>query len=92
MPEEESIFDIVRICPGPVSSDYCKRMLRIAVFLNEMIDSLNTKKGSLGRDKFSRRNKIQAMTLVIECRFQPRGYCTIALPVDKLGYGSTRNR
>jgi hypothetical protein len=40
---ETHIFEIVRICTGLVSDDYCKRMLRIAVFLNEMIDSLNAK-------------------------------------------------
>lgn len=38
----EHIFRIVKICVGDVSDEYCGRILRTAVYLNELIDVLNT--------------------------------------------------
>lgn len=40
VPEKE-ILNIVRICVGDHSDDYCRRMLRVAVYLNTLIDVLN---------------------------------------------------
>lgn len=34
------VFDIVRICIGNVSTEYCTRMLRVVVYLNELLDTL----------------------------------------------------
>lgn len=38
---QERLLDIVKICLGNVSDDYCLRMLDTAVFINRLIDILN---------------------------------------------------
>ncbi len=38
---KERVLEIVKICMGNVSDDYCWRILRTAVYLNESIDILN---------------------------------------------------
>lgn len=38
---EDHLLDIVKICLGDVSDDYCRRMLDTAVYVNRLIDLLN---------------------------------------------------
>ena len=38
---EEHILDIVKICLGSGSHEYCRRMLKTAVYVNRLIDMLN---------------------------------------------------
>lgn len=38
---ERHILDIVKICLGDISDQYCRRMLETAVYVNRLIDMLN---------------------------------------------------
>lgn len=38
----DRIYDIVKICAGNISEDYCQRLLRTVVYLNKMIDTLDS--------------------------------------------------
>lgn len=37
---QSDVYDIMRICLGNVSDDYCGRVLRAAVYLNQLVDAL----------------------------------------------------
>lgn len=39
----ESVHDIVKVCIGDIGEVYCRRTLRVAIFLNELIDKLDAR-------------------------------------------------
>lgn len=39
---KEDVFDIVKICIGPVGDRYCRQTLRTAVYLNQLVDMLSS--------------------------------------------------
>lgn len=37
---ESAVVDVVKVCVGNASTDYCSRMLRVVVYMNELLDTL----------------------------------------------------